>query len=88
MGKYIACICEGGAERAILDMLLDNHKLIFEREELIEEEVLRCRSAKEFEERYLRKGFSEKITIYRILDSRVEKFNMSKAYEHKVDVKM
>ena len=61
MGKYIACICEGGAERAILDLLLDSHKLIFEREELIEEEVLRCRSGKEFEKRYLRKGFNDKI---------------------------
>ncbi len=87
MGKYIACICEGGAEKAILDLLLDNHKLIFEREDLIEEEVLRSRSAREFEERYLRKGFAEKITIYRILDSRSEKFSLSKAYEHKVDVK-
>lgn len=87
MGKYIACICEGGAERAIIDLLLDNHKLIFEREELIEEEVLRCRSGKEFEKRYLKKGFTEKITIYRILDSRSEKFNLSKAYEPKVDVK-
>ncbi len=87
MGKYIACICEGGAERAILDLLLDNHKLIFEREELIEEDVLRCRSGKEFEKRYLRKGFSEKITIYCILDSRSERFSLSKAYEDKVDVK-
>ncbi len=40
MGKYIACICEGGAERAIIDLLLDNHKLIFEREELIVSSVL------------------------------------------------
>lgn len=87
MGKYIACICEGGAERAILDLLLDSHKLIFERGDLIEEEVLRCRSGKEFEERYLRKGFAGEITIYRILDSRGECFNLSKAYEHKVDVK-
>lgn len=87
MGKYIACICEGGAERAILDLLLDNHKLIFEREDLIEEEVLRCRKGKAFEERYLRKGFSEKITIYWIHDSRSEKFNLSRAYEHKVDIK-
>lgn len=87
MGKYIACICEGGAERAILDLLLDNHKLIFEREDLIEEEVLRCRKGKEFEERYLRKGFSEKITIYWVHDSRSEKFDLSKAYEHKVDIK-
>lgn len=87
MGKYIACICEGGAERAILDLLLDNHKLIFEREDLIEEEVLKCRSGREFEERYLRKRFAGKITIYRVLDSRSEKFNLRKTYEHKVDVK-
>ena len=87
MGKYIACICEGSAERAILDLLLDNHKVIFEREELIEEEVLRCRNGKEFEKRYLRKGFTDKITIYRILDSRSEKFNLGKAYEPKVDIK-
>lgn len=85
--KYIACICEGSAERAILDLLLDDHKLIFEREELIEEEVLKCRSGKEFEKRYLRKGFNDKITIYRILDSRNEKFNLDKAQESKVDVK-
>ena len=86
MAKYTACICEGGAERAILDLLLDHHMLIFEREDLIEEEVLRCRSAKEFEGKYLKKGFSEKITVYRILDSRRENFKLSKAYEQKVDV--
>ena len=59
MAKYIACICEGSTERAIMDLLLDNHMLIFEREELIEGEVLTCRNGKTFEERYLRKGFSE-----------------------------
>ena len=87
MGRYIACICEGGAERAIIDLLLDSHKLIFEREDLLEEQILRCRNGKEFQERYLRKGFSEKITIYRILDSRRENFNISKAYMPKVEVK-
>lgn len=25
MSKYTACICEGGAEQVILDMLHDNH---------------------------------------------------------------
>ena len=29
MEKYTACICEGGADRAILDLLLEDHKLIF-----------------------------------------------------------
>lgn len=87
MGNYIACICEGGAESAIIDLLLDSHKLIFEREDLLEERVLSCRSGKEFQERYLRKGFTEKITVYRILDSRRENFKISKAYEPKVDVR-
>ena len=86
MAKYIACICEGSAEKAIMDLLLDNHMLIFEREELIEGEVLTCRNGKTFEERYLRKGFSEKITVYRVLDSRSEGFKLGKAYEGKVDV--
>jgi len=86
LNGYIACICEGSAERAIMELLLDNNKLIFTSEELLEEEVIRCRSAKKFEERYLRKAFSEKITVLRILDSRNEKFNLSKAYKDKVAV--
>lgn len=86
MAKYIACICEGGAERAIMDLLLDNHMLIFKREELIDEEVLSCRKGKDFEEKYLGKGFSEKITVYRVLDSRSEEFKLSKAYKNKIDV--
>lgn len=86
MAKYVACICEGGAERAIIDLLLDHHKLIFERTDLIDEEVLRCRCARDFEKNHLKKGFSEKITVYRILDSRSERFKLSKAYEQKVDI--
>ena len=86
MAKYTACICEGGAERAIIDLLLDSGMLVFERENLIEEQVLSCRNGKIFQKRYLRKGFTDKITVYRILDSRREEFKLSKAYEHKVDV--
>lgn len=83
---YIACIAEGGAENAIMNILLDNDLLIFNRERMLDEAVLNCRSAKDFEERYLRKGFTDKITVYRILDSRREKFNLSKAYRHNVEV--
>ena len=54
--KYIACICEGAAERVIMNLLLDNDKLKFTREDLLEEDLLRCRNAKTFEEQYLRKG--------------------------------
>lgn len=86
LAKYKACICEGAAESAVIDILLDHNLLVFQREEMIEEQVLRCRDAKTFEMRYLRKGFNEKISVIRILDSRREVFKLSKAYEDKVDV--
>ena len=86
LAPYKACICEGSAETAIIDVLLDNDLLIFSRTEMIEEKVIRCRSGKIFEERYLRKGYTDKISIIRILDSRRENFKISKAYEPKVDV--
>lgn len=84
--KYKACICEGSAENAIIDILLDHNLLIFTREEMLEEDVIRCRSAKHFEEKYLRKSFLNKIAVIRILDSHHENFKLSKAYMHKVDV--
>ena len=83
---YVACIAEGSAESAIIDTLLDHHLLIFDRKEMLDEKVLRCRSASAFETRYLRMGFTDTITVYRVLDSRREQFRLSKAYEHKVDV--
>ena len=53
---------------------------------MLDEGVIRCRDGKTFETRYLRKGFSEMISVIRILDSRRENFKLSKAYESKVDV--
>ena len=41
---------------------------------MLEEEVIRCRDGKRFEEKYLRKGFLEKISVIRILDSRRENY--------------
>ena len=69
-----------------MEILLDADKLIFKRDDLLEGELLRCRSGKNFEEQHLRKGFTEKITVLRILDSRREQFRLSKAYEHKIEV--
>ena len=79
LAKYKACICEGAAENAIMDILLDEELLVFSREEMLED-------GKKFEQKYLRKGFAEKISVIRILDSRREKFKIGKAYEHKIDV--
>ena len=80
LAKYKACICEGAAENAIMDILLDYELLIFSREEMLEEEVIRCREGKKFEEKYLRKGFKDKISVIRILDSRRENFKLSNCY--------
>lgn len=82
----IACICEGGAEHAIMDILLENNLLKFNKQQLLDEKVIRTRSAKNFERDYLRKSFIEKITVYRILDSRNEEFKLSKLYKEKVKV--
>lgn len=84
--NLIACLCEGAMEKAIIEVLLDNNKLIFEREQLLEEEVLRCRSAKNFERDHLNKTTNEKITVYRILDSKKENFKLSGPYVKRVDV--
>lgn len=86
LDEYVACMYEGEADRAILDILLDNDKLIFSREELLEEEpIARCKP-KDFERRYLRKSFLGKISLLRVIDSRTEQFNLSKAYESKVNL--
>lgn len=82
--KIIACICEGGAENAIMDILLAYNALVFEKEQLLDEKIIQTRSAQNFEQNYLRKNFIDKITIYRILDSRREKFKLSKLYEIKL----
>lgn len=86
LSKYVTCICEGGAEKTIIELLLDSNSLIFSYDDLLEGEILRCRKARDFETQYLRKYFNEKVTVLRILDSRRERFAWSKAYAHKVDV--
>ena len=86
LSKYIACTCEGSAERAIIKILLDKNRLIFTWDDLLDGEILRCRNAKKFEEQHLRKGFTDRITVLRVLDSRREEFKLSKAYASKIDV--
>lgn len=83
---YIACICEGSAEQAIMEILIGEGKLHFTESSLLGGEIIRTISAKSFEKTYLRKGFKEKITILRILDSRREQYRLSAAYLDKVEV--
>lgn len=82
----IACICEGGAETAILNILLDNDLLVFNRSQMIDEDVIPRISVKEFERRYLRTAYDQKILILRVIDSRSEQFNLKKPYRCQVKV--
>lgn len=84
--SLVACICEGGAETVIMNMLLDNDLLIFNRQQLIDEEVLKRMSAKEFQKKYLHFAYDKKIIILRIIDSRSEKFPLSEIYRCQVEV--
>lgn len=84
--SLVACICEGGAETAIMNMLLEHDLLIFNRQQLIGEEVLKRMSAKEFQEKYLKLEYDKKIIILRIIDSRNEKFPLSEIYRCQVEV--
>ena len=86
LGDYIACMCEGNAEKAIIDILLDNDLLLFNRESMIEEESLSRCSVSDFEKKYLRKSYNGKISLLRIIDSKSEQFNLHKEYRDKVDV--
>lgn len=82
----IACICEGAFEQAIMEILLDAEKLIFTREQLLEEEILRCRKAANFQRDHLNKSGINNLTVYRILDSKKEIFKLSGPYKEKVNV--
>ncbi|MFD1988666.1 hypothetical protein ACFSGI_01600 [Paenibacillus nicotianae] len=87
MSNYlIACICEGSFEQAIIEILLEHDQLIFSIDQLLEKEVLRCRKAANFQNRYLDKAMNKPIKVYRILDSRNENFKLSKPYAKKVEI--
>ena len=80
----VALLAEGSAEQAILDVLLDNNLLIFSREDLLREKVIRTRKATAFENQYMGLSFEGKIEIYRVLDSANESFKLSKANKTRI----
>ncbi len=85
----IAVICEGGAETVIMDILLDNDLLLFSRERMINSERIIPRiSAREFQNRYLRVAYDEKLYILRVIDSRAEEFPLTikDPYKHQIEV--
>lgn len=81
---YIACICEGGAEEAIIEILLDNDKLKFTRNDLLYNELISDRSAKKFSSKYLTNTYEKSIIVIRVLDSENENFEIKAPYSDKI----
>jgi hypothetical protein len=86
-GAYVLCICEGGSEMAIMNMLIDEKYLIFKREDLIREKVHPRMKTKEIEQKFLNKSYAKPLVILRIIDSSKEKFPLGKAYIDRYVVK-
>ncbi|NVO88370.1 hypothetical protein HWN39_07610 [Lactobacillus rhamnosus] len=82
--EWIAIIAEGGAEYALMTLLLDHHCLKFERQDLLEQDIIRTRSALQFQKKHLDRAMDRKVHIYRILDSRREHFKLGIPYQKRV----
>lgn len=85
-GRKILCLVEGVAEETIVNILLNNDLLIFDRENLLYKKPLRRESVSRIEEKYLGLDFGDTpLVILRVIDSRRERFKLSKLYRHKVE---
>jgi len=83
--EIIACICEGTAERAVIEILLENNLLSFRKEDLLEERVFSRTNARKFCLEHLNRNFNgNEIRIVRILDKKDEGFPIPKVYEKKI----
>ncbi|WP_138158763.1 hypothetical protein [Peptoniphilus catoniae] len=78
---YILCICEGKAECAIMDILLDNKMLIFDRSNLLDEKVYKRMTTNKLIENFLQFDYKKELIIFRVLDSKKEKLRLKKAYD-------
>lgn len=85
--KHIALICEGGAETAIMDILLKSNLLVFTREQMINNhKVIPRTSVADFQRRHLRVAYDKKLCILRVIDSRREGFRLKVPYGCQVEV--
>ena len=81
----IACIYEGGAEKAVLDLLMENECLYFSKADLLSGDFIRQVSGKVFASRFL--GYSIKensIDLIRVQDSRRADLGLPSTYLCKI----
>jgi len=84
--NYNICICEGAAERVIINRLLESGKLIISKDSLLGGEIEKIRSSKQITEKYLNKDYNKEVSILRILDSPREVFKLGKLYTERVKI--
>ena len=85
-GKYIVCSCEGHAEQAVVDLLLDSRRLCFRREDLIGGECTQIRKGAHLAREFLNMETEKDIAIVRVLDRPKEKLVLPKIYEMRGDI--
>ncbi len=86
-GVYILCLCEGKAEIAIMNMLLEKNLLVFSRKDLIKEKVHQRKNVDEIQKKFLNVSYEKPLVILMIIDSKNEKFILDKAYKDRFDIK-
>lgn len=83
-GKYIICVCEGNAEEAIIELLLEHDLLCFKREDLIGKACTQIRKGDRLAEEYLNQAHERNIAILRIQDREKENLKIPKKNNHRV----
>jgi|LGOV01.1.fsa_nt_gb hypothetical protein len=78
--SMIICLCEGSSEEGVMNMLLNNNKLVFSRDQLVRKKVHRRMSVRKVEDKFLNFDYGKTVVILRIIDSAREKFNLRKVY--------
>lgn len=83
----VACICEGNSEKYIIEILLEQDKLIFDREQLLDNKILtgNYRKTKVFTDNYLTLDYEDKnLVILFIRDNSNFNFFIKDPYNHQV----
>ncbi len=84
--EYVICICEGAAEQAIIELLLDHDSLIFNNDNLVGKEITRKRKASEIQTSFLNRAYQQQVNILRILDSRKDAFKLAPLYAERYPI--
>lgn len=88
IGKLIICSCEGVAEQTIINLLMDNERLCFNRNNLVDGDCTRIRPAVEIAKNFLTRAYSQDIAILRILDKENDVFKIPKVYQINRNIKI